>query len=48
MADVSKLVYSILKFFGDQKTSGNLSDDAVESLEGKNFSFVCFETSFFS
>ncbi len=34
MADVKKLVFSILKFLEDQKTAGSLSDDAVESLEG--------------
>ncbi|XP_035826053.1 small glutamine-rich tetratricopeptide repeat-containing protein alpha [Aplysia californica] len=33
MADVHKLVFSILKFLGDQKTSGQLDDEAVESLE---------------
>ncbi|CAE1277575.1 SGTA [Acanthosepion pharaonis] len=43
MADVSKLVYSILKFFGDQKTSGNLSDDAVESLE---VAMQCLESAY--
>ncbi|XP_052825914.1 small glutamine-rich tetratricopeptide repeat-containing protein alpha isoform X2 [Octopus bimaculoides] len=43
MADVSKLVYSILKFLGDQKTSGNLSDDAVESLE---VAIQCLESAY--
>lgn len=33
MADVTKLVFSILKFLEDQKTSGQLDDEAVESLE---------------
>ncbi|GFN87116.1 small glutamine-rich tetratricopeptide repeat-containing protein alpha-like [Plakobranchus ocellatus] len=33
MADVHKLVFSILKFLEDQKTSGQLDDEAVESLE---------------
>jgi len=33
MADVHKLVFSILKFLEDQKTSGKLDDEAVESLE---------------
>lgn len=30
---MNKLVFSILKFFEDQKTSGKLDDEAVESLE---------------
>lgn len=33
MADVHKLIFSILKFLEDQKTSGKLDDEAVESLE---------------
>lgn len=33
MADVNKLVFSVLKFLEDQKTSGQLDDEAVESLE---------------
>ncbi|CAL1535426.1 unnamed protein product [Lymnaea stagnalis] len=33
MADVNKLVFSILKFLEDQKKSGQLDDEAAESLE---------------
>ncbi|BFY99216.1 hypothetical protein BsWGS_02256 [Bradybaena similaris] len=33
MADVNKLVFSILKFLEDQKRSGQLDDEAAESLE---------------
>ena len=40
MADVHKLVFSILKFLEDQKTSGQLDDEAVESLEGIIFCLV--------
>ena len=34
MADVNKLVFSIIRFLEDQKTAGNLSDEGVEGLEG--------------
>ncbi|XP_046563966.1 small glutamine-rich tetratricopeptide repeat-containing protein alpha-like [Haliotis rubra] len=43
MADVKKLVYSILKFLEDQKTAGSLSDDAVESVE---VSIQCLESAY--
>ncbi|XP_059176725.1 small glutamine-rich tetratricopeptide repeat-containing protein alpha-like [Physella acuta] len=33
MADVKKLVFSILKFLDDQKKSGEVDDEAAESLE---------------
>ncbi|BFZ16381.1 hypothetical protein BsWGS_19420 [Bradybaena similaris] len=33
MADVNKLVFAILRFFEDQKTSGQFEDEALESLE---------------
>ena len=36
MADVNKLVFSIVQFLKDQATTGSLSDDAIESLEGKH------------
>lgn len=36
MADVKKLVFSILKFLDDQKKSGEVDDEAAESLEGDN------------
>ena len=35
MADVNKLVFSIVKFQKDQTTQEMLSEDAIESLEGK-------------
>ena len=35
MADVNKLVFSIVKFLKDQTTQESLSEDAIESLEGK-------------
>ena len=35
MADVNKLVFSILSFLDDQKKHGNLTDDQVESIEGE-------------
>lgn len=37
MADVHQLVFSILKFLEDQKKSGQLDDEASESLEGNIF-----------
>ncbi|CAG5115925.1 unnamed protein product [Candidula unifasciata] len=33
MADVNKLVFAILRFFEDQKSSGQFDDEALESLE---------------
>lgn len=35
MADVKRLVFSILTFLEDQKKTGHLDDEQVESLEGK-------------
>ena len=35
MADVNKLVFSIVKFLKDQTTQESLSEDAIESLEGE-------------
>lgn len=34
MADVNRLVFSIIRFLEDQKTAGNLTDEGVEGLEG--------------
>lgn len=34
MADVKRLVFSILTFLEDQKKTGRLDDEQVESLEG--------------
>ena len=34
MADVKRLVFSILTFLEDQKKTGGLDDEQVESLEG--------------
>lgn len=35
MADVNRLVFSIIRFLEDQKTAANLSDEGVEGLEGQ-------------
>ncbi|XP_064604838.1 small glutamine-rich tetratricopeptide repeat-containing protein alpha-like [Liolophura sinensis] len=43
MADVRKLVFSILRFLEDQKTSGSLSDEDVESVE---VACQCLESSY--
>ena len=34
MADVNKLVFSIIRFLQDQKTNNSLDEDKVESIEG--------------
>ena len=34
MADVNKLVFSIIRFLQDQKTNNSLDEDKVESVEG--------------
>ena len=34
MADVRRLVFAIVEFLDDQIVSGDLSEDALESLEG--------------
>lgn len=34
MADVNKLVFSIIKFLKDQTTTGPLTEESIESLEG--------------
>ncbi|XP_041358978.1 small glutamine-rich tetratricopeptide repeat-containing protein alpha-like [Gigantopelta aegis] len=43
MADVNKLVFSILSFLDDQKKHGNLSDDQVESIE---VAYQCLESAY--
>lgn len=40
MADVNRLVFAIMRFLEDQKTSGSLTDEAVESIEGLMIAFV--------
>ncbi len=35
MADTKRLAFSIIQFLHDQLSSGSLSSDAQESLEGK-------------
>lgn len=37
MADTKRLAFSIIQFLHDQMSSGSLSSDAQESLEGKLF-----------
>ena len=34
MADVNKLVFSIIRFLQDQKTNNSLDEEKVESIEG--------------
>ena len=34
MADVNKLVFSMIRFLQDQKTNSSLDDEKVESIEG--------------
>ena len=41
MADVKRLVFSILTFLEDQKKTGGLDDEQVESLEGKPLTNTC-------
>lgn len=43
MADVNKLVFSIIRFLEDQKTAGNLSDEGVEGLE---VAIQCLESTY--
>lgn len=40
MADVNKLVFSIVKFLKDQTTQESLSEDAIESLEGEKDIYI--------
>ena len=43
MADVNKLVFSIIRFLEDQKTAGNLNDEGVEGLE---VAIQCLESTY--
>ncbi|KAL5017285.1 hypothetical protein ScPMuIL_006874 [Solemya velum] len=43
MADVNRLVFAIMRFLEDQKTSGGLTDEAVESIE---VAIQCLETGY--
>lgn len=43
MADIKRLVFSIIEFFDDQIVSGDLSEDALESLEVAK---QCLETAY--
>ncbi|XP_062568112.1 small glutamine-rich tetratricopeptide repeat-containing protein beta-like [Saccostrea cucullata] len=43
MADVNKLVFSIVKFLKDQTTQENLSEDSIESLE---VAIQCLESAY--
>lgn len=44
MADVNKLVFSIVKFLKDQTTQESLSEDAIESLEGEKDIYIHVST----
>ena len=44
MADVNKLVFSIIRFLQDQKTNNALDEEKVESIEGKIFFLFNFLT----
>lgn len=37
MADVKKLVFSIIRFLQDQRTSSTLEEEQAESLEGERW-----------
>ncbi|XP_063417901.1 small glutamine-rich tetratricopeptide repeat-containing protein beta-like [Mytilus trossulus] len=43
MADVNRLVFSIIRFLEDQKTAANLSDEGVEGLE---VAIQCLESTY--
>jgi hypothetical protein len=42
MAEIKRLVFAIIEFLDDQIVCGELTEDAVESLEGKLINFLCW------